>query len=98
MEEALIELRTNLREAEKEYGKKSVEVARSKAGLGKGELLMGNVEEGESLLQEAMHNLHASLGHAHPVAHSVQKLWVSSGLTDWSQPENKSRLIKQMLD
>lgn len=94
--EAVSELKENLRLTKKEAGADSAQAAQRMVSLGKLELLAGNVEEGASLLEQAMHTLHRTLGHAHPLAHETQRLWVVCEMCDWTQPPHKEDLLRSI--
>lgn len=71
----------------------SVDEAAALASVGAAEVLAGRKDGGAEMLQDAMHRLHESVGHAHPLAHKTQSMWATLDLCDWTNPEHRRRLI-----
>ena len=86
-DEALAELKFNER-----FAASPVDAALSRVSIGLVEVIRGNKEDGINMLQDSMLQLHQMLGRAHPVARTVQKLWVIADMQD----DNPSLLIKHV--
>lgn len=82
------ELRTVLNAAErlqKASAEDAVVLASAKASVARVELMQGNVNDAQSLLENAVHMLHNTLGRAHPLSHRTFRLWATADVRDWAK-------------